>query len=232
MSLTISIAPFQTLIYVFPTLLFFISTMSRIILTFSTKSNIVQEVFGYTESLLTDALKGATNKESIDINAVLTQIIAKATDKAQSQKTRNLFRDNVLINQERKRRNSQFLYGLFIDSLALSVANGVIIMFEAQNLFLGFILLFIGVVLCSFGFTALYVDRLAVATTLVLIIVFVIFLIELFYLLTFNTAWLYIIPEYFGISSIIIIAISISIDQRNRKKKKANDSLSKKDNVG
>lgn len=224
MSLTISLAPFQTLIYVFPTLLFFISTMSRMILTFSTKSNIMQEVFGYTEGLLTDALKTATNKESVDLNAIITQTIAKATNKAQAQKSKNLFQDNVLVNQERKRRNSHFLYGLFIDSLALSVANGIIIMFEAQSLFYGFILLFLGVVLCSFGFTALYVDRLAFATFFVLVVVFVLFLSELFYLLTSSPAWLYKIPEYFAIGAAIIIAIAIFVDRRNKKKNKLKDA--------
>lgn len=188
------------------------------ILTFSTKSNIMQEVFGYTEGLLTDALKSATNKESIDLNAIITQTIAQATNKAQ--KSRNLFQDNVLVNQEKKRRNSHFLYGLFIDSLALSVANGVIIMFEAQSLFYGFILLFLGVVLCSFGFTALYVDRLAFATFFVLVVVFVLFLSELFYLLTSSPTWLYKIPEYFAVGATIIITIAIVVDRRNKKKNK------------
>ena len=188
------------------------------ILTFSTKSNIMQEVFGYTEGLLTDALKSATNKESIDLNAIITHTIAQATNKAQ--KSRNLFQDNVLVNQEKKRRNSHFLYGLFIDSLALSVANGVIIMFEAQSLFYGFILLFLGVVLCSFGFTALYVDRLAFATFFVLVVVFVLFLSELFYLLTSSPTWLYKIPEYFAVGATIIITIAIVVDRRNKKKNK------------
>ena len=188
------------------------------ILTFSTKSNIMQEVFGYTEGLLTDALKSATNKESIDLNAIITQTIAQATNKAQ--KSRNLFQDNVLVNQEKKRRNSHFLYGLFIDSLALSVANGVIIMFEAQSLFYGFILLFLGVFLCSFGFTALYVDRLAFATFFVLVVVFVLFLSELFYLLTSSPTWLYKIPEYFAVGATIIITIAIVVDRRNKKKNK------------
>ena len=188
------------------------------ILTFSTKSNIMQEVFGYTEELLTDALKSATNKESIDLNAIITHTIAQATNKAQ--KSRNLFQDNVLVNQEKKRRNSHFLYGLFIDSLALSVANGVIIMFEAQSLFYGFILLFLGVVLCSFGFTALYVDRLAFATFFVLVVVFALFLSELFYLLTSSPTWLYKIPEYFAVGATIIITIAIVVDRRNKKKNK------------
>lgn len=197
------------------------------ILTFSTKSNIMQEVFDYTEGVLTDALKTATNKESIDLNAIIIQTIAEATNKAQALKSRNLFHDNVLVNQEKKRRNSHFLYGLFIDSLALSVANGVIIMFEAQSLFYGFILLFLGVVLCSFGFTALYVDRLAFATFFVLVVVFVLFLSELFYLLTSNPAWLYKIPEYFAIGATIIIAIAIFLDRRNKKKNKLKDAPAK-----
>lgn len=200
------------------------------ILTFSTKSNIMQEVFSFTEGLLTDALKSATNKESIDLNAIITQTISQATNKAQ--KSRNLFQDNVLVNQERKRRNSHFLYGLFIDSLALSVANGVIMMFEAQSLFYGFILLFLGVVLCLFGFTALYVDRLAFATFFVLVVVFVLFLSELFYLLTSSPTWLYKIPEYFAVGATIIITIAIVVDRRNKKKNKLKDVPTENEKVG
>ena len=224
MSLTISLAPFQTLVYIFPTLLFFISTMSRIILTFSTKSNIMQEVFAYTDELLTDALKTGTNEGNIDLSAIINQTITRATSQAQAQKSRNLFQNNVLVDQEKKRRNSHFLYGLFIDSLALSVANGVIIMFEAQSLLYGFILLFLGVVLCSFGFTALYVDRLAFATFFVLVVVFELFLSELFYLLTSSPAWLYKIPEYFVIGALIIIAIAIFVERRNKKKNKLKEA--------
>ncbi len=201
-------------------------------LTFSTKSNIIQEVFGYTEGLLTDTFKTVTNKENIDLNAILTQTLAKATNKAQDQKSRNLFQDNVLVNQEKKRRNSHFLYGLFIDSLALSVANGVIIMFEAQSLFYGFILLFLGVVLCSFGFTALYVDRLAFATFFVLVVVFVLFLSELFYLITSSPAWLYRIPEYFAIGTAIIVLIAVLVERRNKKKNKLEDAPTDNGKVG
>ena len=93
--------------------------------------------------------------------------------------------------------------------LALSIANGVIIMFEAQNLFYGFILLFIGVVLCSFGFTSLYAERLEIATFIVFIIILVVFLSEVFYLATSQIYWFYIIPEFFSFAFVIIVAAAI-----------------------
>lgn len=220
MSLTVSLAPFQVLIYVFPTLLFFISLTSRLILTFSSKNDTMQEAFGYAQNILNKTLGEVTNKSSIDVNELIRQAMANASSKALTLNNKNVFQNNVLINQERKKRNSHFLYSLFIDSLALSIANGVIIMFEAQNLFLGFILLFIGVVLCSFGFTALYADRLGIATLIVLIITVAVFISELLYLITSNINWFYIIIELFIIISVLVIIIAGIFEYKKRKKAK------------
>lgn len=220
MNLTVSLAPFQVLIYVFPTLLFFISLTSRLILTFSSRNDTMQEVFGYVQNVLTNTLGEVTNKSSIDVDELIKQTMANATSKASTLNNKNVLQNNVLIDQERKKRNSHFLYSLFIDSLALSIANGVIIMFEAQNLFLGFILLFIGVVLCSFGFTALYADRLGIATLIVLIITVAVFISELLYLITSNIDWFYIIIELFIIISVLVIIIAGIVEYRKRKKAK------------
>ncbi|SJK84439.1 multipass membrane protein [Cuniculiplasma divulgatum] len=220
MSLTVSLAPFQILIYVFPTILFFISLMSRLILTFSSKNDIMKEAFGYAENILTETLNGFTNKSNIDLNDLIKQTMAKAVNNAQIKNKKNVFQNNVLTNQERKKRNSQFLYSLFIDSFALSIANGVIIMFEAQNLFYGFILLFIGVVLCLFGITALYADRPGFATFIVLIITVAVFLSELVYLLTSNINWFYMIPEYFTIATVVLVAIVGIFEYRKKRKLK------------
>lgn len=227
MSLIVSLAPFQILIYVFPTLLFFISLVSRLILTFSGKNDIMQEVFGYAQNVLSKTLSDITNKSSIDVNYLIKQAMANATSNAQTLNKENVFQNNVLINQEKKKRNSHFLYSLFIDSLALSIANGVIIMFEAQNLFYGFILLFIGVVLCSFGFTALYADRLGVATFIVLIITIAVFLSELIYLLTSNISWFYTIPEYFIIGTVSLVAIVGYIEYKKKRKLKQTNTQEK-----
>jgi hypothetical protein len=54
----------------------------------------------------------------------------------------------------------------------------------------------------------------------VLVVVFVLFLSELFYLLTSSPAWLYKIPEYFAVGATIIITIAIVVDRRNKKKNK------------
>jgi hypothetical protein len=194
--------------------------MSRLILTFSNKNDIMQEVFGYAQRVLTKTLNDVTNKTSIDVNNLIKQTMANATSDAQTLNKKNVFQNNVLIDQERKRRNSHFLYSLFIDSFALSIANGVIIMFEAQNLFYGFILLFIGVVLCLFGITALYADRPGLATFIVLIITVAVFLSELIYLLTSNINWFYMIPEYFTIAMVVLVAIVGIFEYRKKRKLK------------
>ncbi len=227
MSLTVSLAPFQVLIYVFPTLLFFISLTSRLILTFSGKNDIMQEVFGYAQNVMAKTLGDITNKSSIDVNELIKQTMANATSDAQTLNNKNVFQNNILINQERKKRNSHFLYSLFIDSLALSIANGVIIMFEAQNLFYGFILLFVGVVLCSFGFTALYADRLGIATFIVLIIIVTVFISELLYLITSNINWFYIILALLIIIIVITVLITGIVGYKKRRKVKQTNTKTK-----
>ncbi len=222
-SITVSLAPFQTLIYIFPTLLFFISLTARLILTFTTKNDIMKELFKYTQETTTSVLKNITNIADLDVNKILQEAVSKlVTPKQASLFNPDIFNNNTLINQERNKRNSHFLYGLIIDSLALSIANGVIIMFEAQNLFYGFILLFVGVVLCSLGFTALYVERRGLATFIALIITGILFLSELLYLLTSDVSWFYKITEYFAIVTVIIIVIVAFHELRKKRKQKRN----------
>lgn len=222
-SIIVSLVPFQTLIYIFPTLLFFISLIARLILTFTTKNDIMKELFKYTQETTTSVLKNITNEANLDVSKILQEVVAKAiTLKQMPPLNPDTSNDNILINQERKKRNSHFLYGLIIDSLALSIANGVIIMFEAQNLFYGFILLFVGVVLCSLGFTALYADRQGLATFIALLITGVLFLSELLYLLTSDVSWFYKIPEYFFIVTLILIVIVAFHEFRKKRKQKRN----------
>ena len=57
-----------------------------------------------------------------------------------------------------------------------------------------------------------------------LVVVFELFLSELFYLLTSSPAWLYKIPEYFVIGALIIIAIAIFVERRNKKKNKLKEA--------
>ena len=228
-TITVSLAPFQTLIYVFPTLLFFISLIARLILTFSTKNEIMKDLFKYAQDSTTAAMKNFTNLADLDINKIVQEMVSNAFTPTQSTTSnQNLFNNNVLINQEKNKRNSNFLYGLIIDSLALSIANGVIIMFETQNLFYGFVLLFVGIVLCLFGFTALYADRLGLATFIVSIITMVLFIAEFLYLVTSDTSWFYKIPVYFSIGFVILLII-VSINELRKKKKiKNNVTISNK----
>jgi len=78
MSFTVSLAPFRLLIYMFPTLLFFISLVSRLILTFSSNNDTMHEIFGYAENMLTNTLKNVTNKKDIDVNDILKKAMANA----------------------------------------------------------------------------------------------------------------------------------------------------------
>ena len=180
----------------------------------------MQEVFSYARNIIETSLGDINNKSSIDVNELIIQAMANITNNSQTLNNDNVFKNNVLIDQDRKKRNSHFLYSLFIDSLALSIANGVIIMFEAQNLLYGFILLFIGVVLCSFGFTALYADRLGIATFIEFIIAVAVFISELLYLITSNTIWFYIIPILFLIAILIIALIVLIVEYKKKRKVK------------
>ncbi|WP_298279357.1 hypothetical protein [Ferroplasma sp.] len=89
-------------------------------------------------------------------------------------------------------------------------------MFDAQNLFYGFVLLFIGVVVCSFGFAALYVDRQHL-TVLLVSIILAVFIMEVVYLATLNSAWFYIIPISYVTLLIIIVIIALTMDHIKKK---------------
>ena len=217
MSFTVSLAPFKLLIYVFPTVLFFIGFTSRLIITFVRKGNTMQEIFGYIQSILDKTLKDFADKSNINISELLRQAFINAGSDKQIEGGADLFQNNLLIEEEKNKRNSHFLYSLFIDSLALSMANGVIIMFDAQNLFYGFVLLFIGVVLCSFGFAALYVDRQHL-TVLLVSIILTVFIMEAVYLVTLNSAWFYIIPTSYVVLLMIVVIIALTANHIKKKK--------------
>ena len=53
--------------------------------------------------------------------------------------------------------DSNFLFNLTVDSFALSVINGLILMFQYGQTSIGFTFMFISIALCVFGFSALYV---------------------------------------------------------------------------
>lgn len=222
MNVTISLVPFQTLLYVLPTLLFFVSTLSRIFMTFSTRRNPMQDFFKLTEGSLTEALKEYTGKQDVDTNTVLKRIVEQAMNKV-PYKDSNIFKENIFVSNERQKRNSEFLYGLFIDSLALSVANGVIIMFSALNLLNGFILMFLGIVISSFGFTLLYSEHIQGAAFLGFVAIFGLFLTEFFYLLTTDSYWLIKIPEYVALVSLVFVVIIVTWQRQKTKKEKSKE---------
>lgn len=185
----------------------------------------MKELFKHVEESATATLKDITNKQDIDVNQMLSKTVAtmvkNIVPSTQPIENTKIFDNNIFTEQERKNRNSQFLYSLLIDSLALSIANGVIIMFEAQNLFYGFILLFIGVILSALGFTSMYADRPGLATFIVVIITFAVFPAEVLYLLTSQIRWFFIFPELFTIFTIIIVTVvGIHLFFKKRRQKK------------
>ncbi|WP_298279359.1 hypothetical protein [Ferroplasma sp.] len=119
MSFTVSLAPFKLLIYVFPTVLFFIGFTSRLIITFVKKNNTMQEIFGYIQELVDETLKDFTDKNDVNFSELLKQAVINAGNGKQIEGGGEPFQNNLLIEEERKKRNSHFLYSLFIDSLAL-----------------------------------------------------------------------------------------------------------------
>ena len=59
------------------------------------------------------------------------------------------FRDAI------KNMDRTFVFNLLIDSFTLAVINGLIVMFQFRDTGLGFVLMFVGLVLCVFGFSFL-----------------------------------------------------------------------------
>ncbi len=222
MSLTVSLAPFQTLIYIFPTMLFFISLIARLILTFSVTNDPLQNMFSYAENLIADTFKEAPSLKDTSLEDVFAQFAKKKQEGESPPST--VSPKGQLVKQTNARRNSHFLYGLLIDSFALSFANGVIIMFESANLLTGFIFLFVGVMLCLIGFTTLYAGHPNGAIVVVLILLFVIFLTELLFLITSNSTWLFREPEYAGIGTVVIIVVAVVYERVKKKVVKNNSS--------
>ena len=214
-NITISLDQFQVLIYIFPTILFFISLTARLILKYSTNKNSLESIFQFAGDIVNELKNESTNIKDIKLGSLMNQLSSNIDSKQIGQK---IIKNNALTIEDKKQRNSHFLFGFYIDSFALSIVNGVIIMFQTLNLFYGFILLFLGMVMGLFGFALIFTNRLSVATFLSTVIVFILFIPELLFLSTSSLSWFEIVPLAYFLIMLVIVIISLIYAQKNKKK--------------
>ena len=214
-NITISLDQFQVLIYIFPTILFFISLTARLILKYSTNKNSLESIFQFAGDIVNEIKNESTNIKDIKLGSLMNQLFSNIDSKQIGQK---IIKNNAVTIEDKKQRNSHFLFGFYIDSFALSIVNGVIIMFQTLNLFYGFILLFLGMVMGLFGFALIFTNRLSMATFLSTIIVFILFIPELLFLSTSSLSWFEIVPLAYIIIMFVVVIISLIYARKNKKK--------------
>lgn len=230
-SLTISFSQFQPLIFIFPTLLFYISLMARAIVTFSKANDPFQTVVENAQKVVTDFLKGKQqNSNSTLLDSLFDSMKEASKDNQNNQ-------HSTIVTETLNRRNKHFLFGVFIDSIALSFANGVIIMFESGNLLIGFVFLFIGAMVGMIGLATIYAGSTSGAILEAIILICAIFLAEIIYLITSNSSWLYMIPIYFTIVFTVIVVLAVVIPRikarrSNKQKAEAQENVPNKENSG
>lgn len=216
----LSLAPFQILIYIFPTILFFISLIARLILRYSANKNSLESIFQFAENIINELRTEETNIKDIGLSQLVNKVYANINSRENNQR---LIKNNTITIEDRKQRDSHFLFGFYIDAFALSIANGVIIMFQTLNLLYGFILLFIGVVLGLFGFALIFTSRIGLATFLSTVIVFAFFTPEMLFLITSSLYWFKTVPIMYSIATIAIAVLAISSDHYKKSKVKKRD---------
>ena len=203
-------APFQILIYTFPTILFFVSLIARVILKFTANKNL-----GSTLSQFANELIEEINKESIGSTKVDTKKII--SNYVKNKKTEDS-RKEASDLEEKDWNNSHFLFSFFIDSFMLSIANGVIIMFQSLDIFYGFILLFVGIIMSVFGFALIFTSRLSWATFLLFMIILVLFIPEMLFLITSSFYWFYLITLIIAVILGLIIIIEIATEEVKKRR--------------
>jgi len=146
-------ASFQLLIATFPTILFFISLIPRLIVHLPQRKGTVREIV-----------------RSVDKN---------------------------------------FAFNLVIDSFALAIINGLILMFQFSEISWGFVFMFVCMALCVFGFSSLYVESVQGAV-FVLFVLGVLFLTEFVFFLQSILYLLWVIPAViFGVFFALVIVIGL-----------------------
>ncbi len=216
LTLTVPLSQVQTLIFIFPTLLFYISLLARSIITFSKGNDPLQNAFESARDFLNSLISG----KSQIMNTSIGDFLNKATETFNQQKLNDKTSYEKFVKEVNKKRDKHYLFGLFIDSFALSLANGVIIMFQSDNLITGFLVLFVGVITCVIGFASIYAGSSGGASFVAYILLFGVFLSELIFLLTSNPAWLIRAPEYFAIITVIGVALIVVFTRIKERKTK------------
>ena len=220
--IVVSLAPFQTLIYIFPTILFFISLIARLILRYSASKGSLESIFQFAENIINELATKETSVKDIS----LSQLVNKVNSNLKSvENSQALIKNNAITIEDRQQRNSHFLFGFYIDAFALSIANGVIIMFQTLNLLYGFILLFIGIVLGLFGFALIFTSRIGSATFLSISIVFAFFTPEMLFLITSSLYWFEIVPILYSVTVIAITVLAVVYERHKKFKVKKNEDM-------
>jgi hypothetical protein len=175
----------------------------------------LESIFQFAGDIVNELKNESTNIKDIKLGSVMNQLSSNIDSKQIGQK---IIKNNALTIGDKKQRNSHFLFGFYIDSFALSIVNGVIIMFQTLNLFYGFILLFLGMVMGLFGFALIFTNRLSVATFLSTVIVFILFIPELLFLSTSSLSWFEVVPLAYFLIMLAIVIISLIYARKNKKK--------------
>lgn len=214
LTLTVPLSQVQTLIFIFPTLLFYISLLARSIITFSKVNDPLQTAFDSARDFLNNLVSGGSQLRDTSIGDFLN----RATESFNQKKSDNSNNWVKFVKESNKRRDKHYLFGIFIDSFALSLANGVIIMFQSDNLITGFLVLFVGVITCVIGFATIYAGSSGGASFVAYILLFGVLLSELIFLLTSNPMWLIRAPEFFAFITVIGVAVILAYEKLKTKR--------------
>lgn len=203
-------APFQILIYTFPTILFFVSLIARVILKFTANKNLGSTLSQFANELIEEINKESIGSTKVDTKKIISNYVKNKKNEDSKKEASDL--------EEKDWNNSHFLFSFFIDSFMLSIANGVIIMFQSLDIFYGFILLFVGIIMSVFGFALIFTSRLSWATFLLFMIILVLFIPEMLFLITSSFYWFYLITLIIAVILGLIIIIAIATEEVKKRR--------------
>lgn len=195
---------------------------ARIILKYTANRDLVPTLTQFFNELVSEAKENSVELGKADVREVVGSFLKKHNAKPDEGDVQG---KGPLDLDANKRNNSHFLFGFFIDSFALSIANGVIIMFQSLDLFNGFILLFAGITMSVFGFAFIFTSRLSGATFLAFMIIFILFIPEMFFFVTSSFYWFRVIIITITVALLIIVVTAIAVEEQ--KKRKYNKQSSK-----
>jgi hypothetical protein len=204
------LAPFQILIYTFPTILFFVSLIARVILKFTANKNLGSTLSQFANELIEEINKESIGSTKVDTKKIISNYVKNKKNEDSKKEASDL--------EEKDWNNSHFLFSFFIDSFMLSIANGVIIMFQSLDIFYGFILLFVGIIMSVFGFALIFTSRLSWATFLLFMIILVLFIPEMLFLITLSFYWFYLITLIIAVILGLIIIIEIATEEVKKRR--------------